>query len=188
MSSGVNISPLRYIWVKPPPTPPPPPSPLRLYLPLSYTSPPFRLPLSPPACPRAPGVQKPQNATVKTVEGNIRSSVGDGNTRSIHATIAILATGGFIDACLPRADGEVPAEKMDRKNCHALAAMVQFVQWPNRDMDEAEGESSYVPVWFQPRIHPGVETRLKNVLVSSVARLQYVLSLHWGSDGLSVSL
>ena len=161
--------------------------------PFAYTfpfpiPPPFRLPLSPPACPRAPGVLKPQNATVKTVKGNIRSSVGDGNTLSIHTTIAIVATGGFIDACLPRADGEVPPEKIDRKNCHALAAMVQFVHWPNRDMDEAEGESSYVPVWFQARIHPGVETRLKNVLVSSVARLQYVFSLHyWGSDGLTVS-
>ena len=188
MSSGVNISPLRYIWVKPPPPPHPPLPPFAYIFPFPIPPPPFRLPLSPPACPRAPGVLKPQNATVKTVKGNIRSSVGDGNTRSIHATIAILAKGGFIDACLPRADGEVPAEKMDRKNCHALAAMVQFVQWPNRDMDEAEGESSYVPVWFQPRIYPGVETRLKNVLVSSVARLQYVLSLHWGSDGLSVSL
>ncbi|CAN0393140.1 unnamed protein product, partial [Ascophyllum nodosum] len=39
------------------------------------------------------GMQYSQNATVKTVKGNIRSSVGDGNTRSIHATIAILATG-----------------------------------------------------------------------------------------------
>ncbi|CAN0355050.1 unnamed protein product, partial [Ascophyllum nodosum] len=29
----------------------------------------------------------------KNGKGNIRSSVGDGNTRSIHATIAILATG-----------------------------------------------------------------------------------------------
>ena len=83
-----------------PPTPPPPPLP-----PFAYTfpfliPPPFRLPLSPPTCPRAPGVLKPQNATVKTVKGNIRSSVGDGNTRSIHATIAILATRGLsMPAC-----------------------------------------------------------------------------------------
>ena len=109
-------------------------------------------------------------------------------TRSIHATIAIFATGGFIDACLPRANGEVPAEKIDRSNCHALAAMVQFVQWSNRDMDEAEGESSYVPVSFQARIHPGVETRLKTVLVSSVARLQCIFSLHWGSDDFTVNV
>ena len=108
-------------------------------------------------------------------------------TRSIHATIAILATGGFIDACLPRSNGEVPAEKIDRSNCHALAATVQFVPWPNQDIDEAISESSFVPVLFQARKHPGVETRLKTVLVSSLARLQYVFSLHWGSDGFTVS-
>ena len=108
-------------------------------------------------------------------------------TRSIHATIAILATGGFIDACLPRANGEVPAENIDRSNSHALAAMVQFVTWPNQDIDDAISESSYVPVSFQARKHPGVEMRLKTVLVSSLARLQYVFSLYGGSDGFTVS-
>ena len=106
-------------------------------------------------------------------------------TRSTHATIAILATGGFIDVCLPRASGEVPAEEIDRSNCHALAAMVQFVPRPNQDIDEAISESSYVPVSFQACKHPGVEKRLKTVFVST--RLQYVLSLHWGSDGFTVS-
>ena len=65
--------------------------------------------------------------------------------------------------------------------------MVQFVQWPNQDMDEAISESSYGPLLFQARKHPGVGTRLKTVLVSSLARLQYVFSLHWESDGFTVS-
>ena len=147
----------------------PPPLPHRLYLPLPYT--PSHLSLSPPAFPRAPGGLKPQNASVKKDKCNIRSSVGDGMTRSIHATIAILATGGFIDACLPRANGEVPAEKIDHSSCDALAAMVQLVPWPNQDIDKAISESSYVPVSFQARKHPGVETRLKTVLLSSLARL-----------------
>ena len=82
-------------------------------------------------------------------------------TRSVHATIAILPTGGFIDACLLRANGEVPVEKIDRSNCDALAAMVQLVPWPNQDIDKAMSESSYVPMPFQARKHPGVETRLK---------------------------
>ena len=82
-------------------------------------------------------------------------------TRSIHTTIAILVTGGFIDACLPRANGEMPSEKIARSNCHALAAMMQFVPWPNQDIDKAISEASYVPVSFQGRKHPGVETRLK---------------------------
>ena len=81
----------------------------------------------------------------------------------------------------------MPAEKIDRSNCHALAAMVQFVPWPNQDIDDAISESSYVPVSFQARKHPGVERRLKTVLVSRLARLQYAFSLHWGSDGFTVS-
>ena len=163
--------------------PPPPP----FAYTFSFHIPPPRLPLSPPAFPRAPGVLKPQDASVKKDKCNIRSSVGDGMARSIHVTIDILATGGFIDACLPRANGEVPAEKIDRSNCHAKAAMVQFVQWPNQDVDEAISESSYVPVSFQARKHPGVETRLKTVLVSSPATLQYVFPLHLGSDGFTAS-
>ena len=62
-------------------------------------------------------------------------------TRSVHATIAIVATGGVIDACLPRANGEVPSEKIARSNCHALAATMKFVQWADQDTGLSISES-----------------------------------------------